>query len=248
MDNLPLGNDSDADIARDIAAVQRIDAVPSILRLICKNTGMGFAAVARVTDETWTACAVQGEVNFGLVAGDQLELHTTLCFESRAARASIVIDNFGKGPVYHGHHTARIYNSAAIFPCRSCLPTAATSVICARSIRPRPRCRTNAKTPAWRGGVSGAGAGARRKRRTGADRGERRQRDRARCVGPGLRAFLAAAHQQARRRAWAWPLYLQADRPRAWRHAGRQLVCARGHTLCREIAHRRVRARKALSG
>ncbi|SDQ56314.1 hypothetical protein SAMN05443245_1853 [Paraburkholderia fungorum] len=113
MKNLPSGNNSDsrdADLARDIEAVQRIDAVPSILRLICKNTGMGFAAVARVTDETWTACAVQDEVNFGLAAGGQLELHTTLCFESRAARASIVIDNFGKDPVYHSHHTPRIYN------------------------------------------------------------------------------------------------------------------------------------------
>ena len=99
----------DTNLARDIEAVQRIDAVPSILRLICKNTGMGFAAVARVTDQTWTACAVQDEVNFGLVAGGQLELHTTLCFESRAARASIVIDNFGNDPVYRGHHTSRIY-------------------------------------------------------------------------------------------------------------------------------------------
>jgi signal transduction histidine kinase len=109
MNNLPLAPHSDPDLARDIEAVQRIDAVPSILRLICKNTGMGFAAVARVTEQTWTACAVQDEVNFGLAAGGQLDLHTTLCFESRAARASIVIDNFGEDPVYRGHHTAQIY-------------------------------------------------------------------------------------------------------------------------------------------
>ncbi|WP_042323562.1 GAF domain-containing sensor histidine kinase [Paraburkholderia ginsengisoli] len=109
MTNLPFETGLDADLARDIEAVQRIDAVPSILRLICRNTGMGFAAVARVTDQTWTACAVQDNVNFGLAAGGQLDLHTTLCFESRTARASIVIDNFGSDPVYHGHHTARIY-------------------------------------------------------------------------------------------------------------------------------------------
>jgi signal transduction histidine kinase len=109
MNNLPLAMRTDAELARDIEAVQRIDAVPSILRLICKNTGMGFAAVARVTEHTWTACAVQDEVNFGLAAGGQLDLHTTLCFESRAARASIVIDNFSNDPVYRGHHTAQIY-------------------------------------------------------------------------------------------------------------------------------------------
>lgn len=110
MNELPTGDNEAAAIARDIDAVSRIDAVPSILRLICKNTGMGFAAVARVTEHTWTACAVQDELNFGLVAGGQLDLHTTLCFESRAARAPIVIDNFGKDAVYSGHHTARIYN------------------------------------------------------------------------------------------------------------------------------------------
>ncbi|MFM0738482.1 GAF domain-containing sensor histidine kinase [Paraburkholderia xenovorans] len=103
-------NDESPDLARDLAMVSRIEAVPSILRLICKNTGMGFAAVARVTDRTWTACAVEDHLNFGLLPGGQLELETTLCFESRAARAPIVIDNFSNDPVYRGHHTARIYN------------------------------------------------------------------------------------------------------------------------------------------
>lgn len=65
--------------------------------------------MARVTEQRWTACAVQDEVNFGPAAGGDLELHTTLCFESRAARASIAIDNFHTDPVYNGHHTARIY-------------------------------------------------------------------------------------------------------------------------------------------
>lgn len=109
MNKLPQGPDESSEIARDIDAVQRIDAVPSILRLICKNTGMGFAAVARVSERSWIACAVRDEVNFGLAAGGALDLHTTLCFESRSARASIVIDNFNDDPVYRGHHTAQIY-------------------------------------------------------------------------------------------------------------------------------------------
>jgi hypothetical protein len=29
--------------------------VPTILEVICKTTGMGFAAVARVTDSRWVA-------------------------------------------------------------------------------------------------------------------------------------------------------------------------------------------------
>ncbi|WP_345814109.1 GAF domain-containing sensor histidine kinase [Paraburkholderia sp. PREW-6R] len=123
MNKLPFRPDESAEIERDIQTVQRIDAVPSILRLICKNTGMGFAAVAKVTDQSWTACAVQDEVQFGLAAGGQLDLHSTLCFESRSARAAIVIDNFNDDPAYRGHHTAQIYNLGSYISVPIILPS-----------------------------------------------------------------------------------------------------------------------------
>lgn len=96
-------------IARDLVAVQRIGAVPTILRILCETTGMGFAAVARVSDQTWTACAVEDHIGFGLLPGAQLELATTLCVESRAARAPIVIDNVAESEHYREHHTPRLY-------------------------------------------------------------------------------------------------------------------------------------------
>jgi hypothetical protein len=103
MPNLPVSLDSQESLARDLGAVARISAVPSILRMICDETGMGFAAVARVTDTSWTACAVQDNVGFGLKPGGQLELKTTLCFESREARAPIIIDRFSEDATYRGH-------------------------------------------------------------------------------------------------------------------------------------------------
>jgi len=110
MKNEPgVSPDSHESIARDIGAVTRISAVPSILQMICDETGMGFAAVARVTDATWTACAVLDNVDFGLKPGGQLELKTTLCFESRALNAPIVIDQFSQDATYRGHHTGQIY-------------------------------------------------------------------------------------------------------------------------------------------
>jgi signal transduction histidine kinase len=109
MQTLPAAPDSRESLARDIGAVSRIGAVPSILQMICDETGMGFAAVARVTDATWTACAVHDTVSFGLKAGGQLELKTTLCYESRAARAPIIIDHFSDDATYRGHHTAAVY-------------------------------------------------------------------------------------------------------------------------------------------
>jgi GAF domain-containing protein len=103
-------NDSPAAIARDVVAIGRISAVPSMLRVICKNTGLGFAAVARVTEGTWTACAVQDDIQFGLAPCGQLDVNTTLCIEARAARQPVVIDHASADPMYCRHHTPRIYN------------------------------------------------------------------------------------------------------------------------------------------
>ena len=50
------------DLSADIAAVQGIAAVPRILEVVCRTTGMGFAAVARVTEQRWICCAVRDEI------------------------------------------------------------------------------------------------------------------------------------------------------------------------------------------
>ena len=98
-----------AAIARDIAAVARIEAVPRLLKVLCETTGMGFAAVARVTDEQWVACAVEDRVGFGLVPGGELPLHSTLCHDVRSTDAAIFIDHASQDPVFCTHHTPRIY-------------------------------------------------------------------------------------------------------------------------------------------
>ena len=96
-------------IAQDIAAIARIEAVPRLLRVLCETTGMGFAAVARVTDDHWIACAVEDRVGFGLVPGGELPVASTLCSTVRSSDASIFIDHASEDPVYCTHHTPRIY-------------------------------------------------------------------------------------------------------------------------------------------
>jgi hypothetical protein len=61
----------------DVHAIDRLEAVQTALRVLRRTTGMRIALVARVTDESWTACAVLDEAGFGLQVGDQLPLHTT---------------------------------------------------------------------------------------------------------------------------------------------------------------------------
>ncbi|WP_277963713.1 GAF domain-containing sensor histidine kinase [Pseudomonas sp. RIT-To-2] len=96
-------------IATDIATIGRINAVPAILQVICETTGMRFAAVARVTDSSWTACAVLDNLGFGLGVGGELDLTSTLCDEIRDNHRTIVIDKASEDALYHDHHTPRMY-------------------------------------------------------------------------------------------------------------------------------------------
>ena len=95
--------------AADIATIGRISAVPAMLKVISDMTGLRFAAVARVTDDTWTACAVFDQLDFGLGVGGELDLTTTICHEIRGSHVSVVIDKASEDPLYHDHHTPRLY-------------------------------------------------------------------------------------------------------------------------------------------
>jgi signal transduction histidine kinase len=93
----------------DVAAIARIDAVPKILEVVCRMTGMGFAAVARVTDERWIACAVRDSIDFGLKRGGELKVETTICSEIRDSKRAVIIDDVAADPVYCGHPTPAMY-------------------------------------------------------------------------------------------------------------------------------------------
>ena len=97
------------DFQADIDAIARIPAIPSILNVICDATGMGFAAVARVTEDRWITCEVLDTVQFGLRPGDELKVETTLCDQVRTDRREVVIDHVSQDPVYAEHHTPRLY-------------------------------------------------------------------------------------------------------------------------------------------
>ena len=97
------------DIPNDIKVIGSIPAVPAILDVVCKTTGMGFAAVARVTEEKWVACYVQDHIQFGLKPGDELKLETTICHEIRQMRRAVIIDHVDKDDIYRDHHTPRMY-------------------------------------------------------------------------------------------------------------------------------------------
>src|SRR5436190_24356911 len=81
------------DLQADVETVSRIEAVPTILDVVCRTTGMRFAAVARVTEERWIACSVLDQIDFGLKPGSELKVETTLCHEIRQSREAVSIEN-----------------------------------------------------------------------------------------------------------------------------------------------------------
>ena len=97
------------DFQHDIDLIARIDAIPTILDVVCRTTGMGFAAVARVTEDRWIACSVLDKIDFGLTPGGELKVETTICNEIRASHEAVIIDSVADDALFCGHHTPAMY-------------------------------------------------------------------------------------------------------------------------------------------
>ncbi|KLT63981.1 GAF domain-containing sensor histidine kinase [Pedobacter sp. BMA] len=100
---------SKADIQLDIESVAKIPIIANILDVVCKTTGMGFSAIARVTDEQWIACATNDLIGFGLEPGGELKLETTICHEISEHKKAVAIDHVSEDEKWRDHHTPRIY-------------------------------------------------------------------------------------------------------------------------------------------
>lgn len=94
------------------------DDLRAIVAETCRITGMGFAAIARVTEDRWITCQVLDQIELGLVAGDELDIKTTICDDIRAAGQAIVIDHVSVSETWRHHPTPAMYGfqSYASFP------------------------------------------------------------------------------------------------------------------------------------
>lgn len=97
------------DFQDDIDAIARSAVVPTLLETISLATGMGFAAVARVTTSRWVTCRAVYKMSFGLTPGDELDVESTLCHEVRQFDRELVIDDVHSDPVYVNHHSPARY-------------------------------------------------------------------------------------------------------------------------------------------
>ncbi|TXC71665.1 GAF domain-containing sensor histidine kinase [Sphingomonas ginsenosidivorax] len=122
----------------DVDLASRIAIIPTILETVCQTTGMGFAAVARVTDKRWIACGVRDTIDFGLEPGGELELGTTLCDEIRRSGDPVIISDAFGDPVFGTHRTPAQYGFRSYISYPIILPDGSFfGTLCA--IDPEPR-------------------------------------------------------------------------------------------------------------
>ena len=97
------------DFAAQVAAQGDNAEIRAILAEICALTGMGFAAVARVTEHRWIACQVDDRIDFGLTPGGELEVSTTICNDIRQSGKHVVIDHVDANEEWRTHPTPVFY-------------------------------------------------------------------------------------------------------------------------------------------
>lgn len=106
---MAISGETEYKLQEDIGLISQIPIVDTLLEVVCRTTGLGFAAIARVTEDRWVACAVRDENAFGLVAGGELDLQTTICCTIRDSRNPVIIEEVNTDPIYATHPTPVMY-------------------------------------------------------------------------------------------------------------------------------------------
>jgi signal transduction histidine kinase len=97
------------EVSQAVAAIRRIDAVPTLLEVLCEITGMRLAMVAHVRAKVWTVCALQDGLHLGITPAGPLAIRTNLGLESQASRTPIVIEQASTDPRYMNRHKRGLY-------------------------------------------------------------------------------------------------------------------------------------------
>jgi len=97
------------DFQSELDAAAAIPAITTILQVICRTTGLRYAALARVTQDRWVCLAAQDDLQFGLIAGCELKVESTICHEIRQHGCEIAIDHVAEDENWKNHHTPALY-------------------------------------------------------------------------------------------------------------------------------------------
>jgi len=97
------------DLSSDVEAVSQIPIVAQLLDVICGTTGMGFSAIARVTEDRWITCTANNNNPLNLKSGDELKIETTICDQVRRSDKAVFIDEVNENIIYKDHPIPKMY-------------------------------------------------------------------------------------------------------------------------------------------
>lgn len=97
------------DIVEEAVELGDDQRLRDMLAQVCATTGMGFAAVARVTETRWIACQVLDRIDFGINPGDELKIAETICDEIRDSGEAVVFDDASTDIKWSRHPVPVIY-------------------------------------------------------------------------------------------------------------------------------------------
>lgn len=113
--------------------------IPSMLDVIFESTHMGVIIVARVTQDRWLACAIRDEINFGLKAGQEVPIRTTICGDIQVDGQPVIIEHADQDPTYCNHPTPQLYGFQSYISVPIFLRDGAFfGTLCAIDPQPRP--------------------------------------------------------------------------------------------------------------
>ena len=107
-------NDRSPSIFDEVEAATRVEALPKILDVVCRSSGMGFSVLARVTENRWVACGVQDNIPIGIGPADELDVETTVCHHVYQHRSNVVVDDAMASDIYRHHPTRTRYGFRSI--------------------------------------------------------------------------------------------------------------------------------------
>jgi GAF domain-containing protein len=93
----------------EFALLRDDETINAMLEEVCHSTQMGFAAVARVTEDQWIACQVVDKIEFGLDPGDELAIKTTICDDIRRTGSGVIIDDVSAEAEWRTHPVPILY-------------------------------------------------------------------------------------------------------------------------------------------
>ena len=99
----------DGVIDLEVEAIGRSEAARMALQVLRKTTGLRFAVIARVTEDSWTACATLDEAGFGIGPGHQLVQPTTFCSVVRSQLAPLILPDVSADEFFTNHPAHAMY-------------------------------------------------------------------------------------------------------------------------------------------